>query len=174
MVFIARSLDGYIADRNGGLDWLTSVPNPDGLDMGYDRFIREVDALVMGRRTFETVCSFDMEWPYHKPVFVLSSTLKSLPGELSGKAELILGTPGGILDQLHAKGYQRLYVDGGATIQQFLREDLIDELIITTIPVLLGGGTPLFGELLERMEFELEESLVFLDALVQNRYRRKR
>lgn len=173
-VFIARSLDGYIADRNGGLDWLKAVPNPDQLDLGYERFIGSVDAILMGRSTFEVVCSFDMEWPYKLPVFVLSKTLDSVPEALKGKVELVKGSPAEILEQVHKKGYSRLYIDGGVTVQNFLREDLIDELCITTIPVLLGGGIPLFGELPNSLEFEHVESVLLLDALVQDTYKRKR
>lgn len=173
-VFIARSLDGYIADKNGGLDWLNLVPNPDHLDLGYEKFIQSVDAIVMGRASFETVCSFDMEWPYKLPVFVLSKSLKSVPEDLENKVALVSGSLSEILDQLHKKGYMRLYIDGGATIQSFLKEDLIDELIITTIPILLGGGIPLFGELPKEMEFEHVKSELFLNALVQDSYRRQR
>lgn len=173
-VFIARSLDGFIADREGGLDWLHSVPNPEKLDLGYESFIKGVDAIVMGRNTFETVCSFDMEWPYNKPVFVLSSNLKSVPEKLKARVELLKGTPRGVVEQIHHKGYSRLYIDGGRTIQYFLREDLIDEIVITTVPILLGGGAPLFGELPGAMEFEHAWSRLYLDALVQDCYKRKR
>lgn len=173
-VFIARSLDGYIADKNGGLDWLQSIPNPDNLDLGYEKFIQGVDAIVLGRNTFEVVCGFDMEWPYTLPVFVLSHSLKSVPGELRGKVGILQGALPKILDQIHGKGYRRLYIDGGQTVQHFLKEDLIDELIITTIPVLLGGGIPLFGELPEKLDFEHVRSERFLDALVQDTYRRRR
>jgi dihydrofolate reductase len=173
-VFIARSLDGYIADKNGGLDWLNSVPNPNHLDLGYEKFIQGVDAIVMGRATFETVCSFDMDWPYTIPVFVLSSSLKSIPEGLENKAAFVSGSLSEILDQIHKKGYTQLYIDGGITVQNFLKEDLIDELIITTIPILLGGGISLFGELPKKMEFEHVESVLLLDALVQDSYRRKR
>jgi dihydrofolate reductase len=79
LVFIAQSLDGYIADRNGGLEWLNAVPNPDRQDLGYESFYQGTDALVMGRNTFETVCGFETDWPYDKPVFVLSRTLDSVP-----------------------------------------------------------------------------------------------
>jgi dihydrofolate reductase len=174
LVFIAQSLDGYIADRNGGLEWLSAVPNPDQQDLGYETFYQGIDALVMGRNTFETVCGFEMEWPYDKPVYVLSSTLDSVPEPFLEKAKVVRGPLSGVLDRIHRAGYSRIYVDGGVTVQQFLKEDLIDELTVTTIPVLLGGGTPLFGELPEKMEFELVESRVLLNAMVQTRYRRKR
>jgi dihydrofolate reductase len=173
-VFVARSLDGYIADRNGGLDWLHLIPNPDHKDLGYESFIQEVDAIVMGRQTFETVCNFEMEWPYPKPVFVLSTTLHTVTEDLKGKVEILKGTPAEVLEQIHKKGYLRLYIDGGFTIQRFLEEDLIDELIITTIPILLGGGAPLFGELPEALAFEHVQSTLYLEALVQDHYRRVR
>ncbi len=137
-VFIATSLDGYIADKNGGIDWLHSIPNPDNIDMGYGEFISQIDALVMGRTTFETICGFDMDWPYEKPLFVLSNTLKEIPKDYKDKAYLIKGTLTEILEQIHQKGCHRLYIDGGTTIQEFLKEDLIDNLVITTIPILLG------------------------------------
>ena len=118
-VYIGTSLDGYIADRNGGLEWLDSIPNTDNSDMGYYDFMGRIDALVMGRTTFETVCGFDVDWPYKKPVFVLSNTLVELPESHKGKAYLVKGTLSEILEQIHQKGYHRLYIDGGATIQNF-------------------------------------------------------
>ena len=173
-VFIARSLDGYIADREGGLDWLHTVPNPEQLDLGYESFMKGVDAIVMGRNTFETVCAFDMEWPYKLPVFVLSGTLQKVPEDLKDKVDIVKGPLDGILDKIHKQAYFRLYIDGGRTIQNFLKEALIDELIITTIPILLGGGATLFGELPGAMEFEHVWSQLYLDALVQDCYKRKR
>ena len=134
-LFIATSLDGYIADKNGGIDWLNTVPNPDLEDMGYSNFIRRIDALVMGRTTFETVCAFDIDWPYTKPVYVLSNTLIEIPENYQGKAFLKKGSLTDILHDIHQQGHHRLYIDGGATIQSFLKEDLIDEMILTTIPI---------------------------------------
>jgi len=174
VVFIATSIDGRIADRNGGLDWLNSIPNPDQNDMGYKAFIQNVDAIVMGRTTFETVCNFDMEWPYTLPVFVLSRTLKTIPDKYVGKVELVNGSLNEIIEKINNEGFNQLYVDGGGTIQSFLREDLIDELIITTIPVLLGGGASLFSDLPEELGFEHVESKLFLGEIIQNHFRRKR
>lgn len=172
-VFIATSLDGYIADRDGGLDWLQSVPNPDNLDLGYEKFMEEVDALVMGRATYDVVRGFGIDWPYKIPVFVLSTTLDAPTEELKDKVAILKGSPSEVLKEIHEKGYKRLYIDGGITIQNFLKADLIDEIILTTIPVVLGGGFSLFGELPGEMGFELTGSEVFLDALVQSSYRRK-
>lgn len=172
-VFIATSLDGYIADKNGGIDWLHSIPNPDHIDMGYGEFMSQIDALVMGRTTFETVCGFDVDWPYTKPVLVLSNSLKSIPKAYEGKAKLVNGSLEEILQKAHDKGYHSLYIDGGRTIQGFLKEDLIDEMTITIIPCLLGGGIPLFSELPDSLEFECVETKIYLDKIVQNRFIRR-
>lgn len=172
-VFIAVSLDGYIADKNGGLDWLSAIPNPDHNDMGYSDFTTTIDALVMGRVSFETICGFDCEWPYQKPVYVLSNTLTNLPESHKEKAFLMKGSFPEILDQIHQKGHQKLYIDGGTTIQGFLKEDLIDEMVITTIPILLGGGYSLFSELTKPLEFKLIKSNTFLNQITQNHYKRK-
>lgn len=173
-VFIANSLDGFISDRDGGLDWLHSIPNPDGIDFGYAEFVEQVDAVLMGRTTFETVCGFDCDWPYTIPVFVLSNSLTSLPDEYAEKAELVRGPLSEIVSDLNGRGYLHLYVDGGKTIQSFLAEDLIDEMTITVIPVLLGGGSCLFGETPELLSFDHVQTEVLLGSMVQSRYRRKR
>lgn len=173
-VFIATSLDGYIADKNGGIDWLNSIPNPDNLDMGYGEFTSKIDALIMGRKTFETVCGFNIDWPYQKPVFVLSNSMTSIPEEYKDKAELVKGTLNEILETIHNKEYDGLYIDGGRTIQSFLKEDLIDEMTITTIPYLLGGGIPLFTELPGRLYFECVATTIYLEKIVQNTFVRKR
>jgi dihydrofolate reductase len=173
-VFIAKSLDGYIADKNGGLDWLQSIPNPDSIDMGYESFIKDIDAIVMGRKTFETVCTFDINWPYEKPIFVLSKTMKRIEKKYIDKAELVKGSLKNILKEINQRGYYRLYIDGGATIQSFLKEDLIDELIITTIPILLGGGSKLFYEIPKELAFKHAETQVYLNEIVQSHYIRKR
>ncbi|NAS13890.1 dihydrofolate reductase family protein [Poritiphilus flavus] len=172
-VFIASSIDGYIADKNGGLDWLHAIPNPERDDMGYLAFNKDIDALVMGRSTFETVLAFDMDWPYTKPVFVLSHSLKEIPEAYQGKAFLVKGTLTEILEHIHKQGYYKLYIDGGITISNFLKEDLIHEMIITTIPIVLGGGFRLFSEFPDRLEFELVSSKTFLGQITQNHYKRK-
>lgn len=172
-VYIATSIDGYIADRNGGLEWLDMVTIPEDTDMGYEQLMEAIDALLMGRKTFETVCGFDVDWPYKKPVFVASNSLNEIPLEYRNKAYLIKGNPAEIVKELHAKGYYQLYIDGGKTIQNFFRADLIDELIVTKIPILLGGGVSLFAELPKPLEFECIKSEVFVGELVQCHYRRK-
>jgi len=173
-VFIATSLDGFIADKNGGIEFLDTIPEINTIDTGYDSFTSNIDALVMGRTTFETVCGFDIEWPYEKPVFVLSHLLTQIPEKLSDKVFLLKGSLSSILKQIHQKGHYRLYIDGGKLIQSFLREDLIDEMIITVIPVLLGGGTPLFSELDKPLRFDCVETNLYLHSIVQNKYIRNR
>jgi len=173
-IYIATSLDGYIADRNGGIEWLDSIPIPDNEDMGYVEFTNRIDALVMGRTTFETVLGFDVDWPYKKPVFVLSNSLNEIPESHKEQAYLIKGTLTEILEQIHKMGYFRLYVDGGITIQSFLKEDLIDEMVITNFPLMLGGGSRLFSELPKELAFELVGSRVYSNQLVQRSYVRNR
>jgi len=173
-VFIATSIDGYIADSNGGIDWLDTIPEINTIDSGYDAFTAKIDALVMGRVTFETVCNFDMDWPYTKPVFVLSNSISVVPDKCKGKVQILSGDLNLVLSQIHKQGYKQLYVDGGKLIQSFLKEDLIDEMVITVIPILLGGGHSLFSDMSNPLVFECIESKLYLDSIVQNRFRRKR
>lgn len=173
-VYIAVSLDGYIADRDGGLAWLEEVTNPEGDDLGYGDFMTQTDALLMGRATFETVCGFGGEWPYAKPVYVLSRTMTEIPKAYHGKAFLVSGSLAQVLETIHERGHFQLYVDGGNTITSLLTEDRIDEMIITVFPVLLGGGSRLFGDLPAARGFEVVRSRVCLGKLVQTHYRRLR
>lgn len=172
-VYIAASLDGFIAAPDGGLDWLMEIPNPDGSDYGFAEFMGKVDALVMGRNTFEKVLTFD-EWFYDKPVFVLSNSLSTVPDKASGKAEIINGEVNSVVKELNAKGYNNLYIDGGKTIQSFLEADLIDHLIVTRVSLLLGDGIPLFGKLVKLMKFRHEKTEVLNEVLVQSHYVRDR
>lgn len=173
-VYIATSIDGFIAGPDGSLDWLESVPNPEGSDYGFAAFMETVDALLMGRRTFETVCGFDGDWPYDKPVFVLSSTLTSVPEHLRGRVEIVPGPVAQALQHMQGKGHRHVYVDGGMVIQGCLAEDLVDEMILFTMPVLLGGGTPLFASLDGMRHFELLDSEVLARAITRTHYRRRR
>ncbi|MDJ1472873.1 dihydrofolate reductase family protein [Cytophagaceae bacterium DM2B3-1] len=174
LVFIATSIDGYIADKDGGIDWLHSIPNPDNNDMGYAEFMSHIDAIIMGRKTFEVVCGFDIEWPYQKPVFVLSKSMVSVPEKYKDKVSLVKGELREILGEIHRKGFYSLYIDGGVTIQSFLKEDLIDEMTITLIPYLLGGGVPLFSDLSEQLSFRCIDTKIFLSKVVQNHFVRER
>lgn len=173
IVFIAKSLDGYIAGKNGDLEWLHAIPNPENNPMGFTDLMNEVDAIVMGRTTFETVCSFNVDWPYNKPVFVLSNSLKEVPQDYAEKVTVLKGNIEDILEKIHHQGFFKLYIDGGKIIQSFLEKDLIHELRISTIPILLGEGTPLFDRLPKVLEFNHVKTNVFLNQIVQSFYERK-
>ena len=146
-VFIATSLDGFIARPDGGLDWLP-VPDPEGPeDYGYHDFMDSVDCLVMGRKSFETVMAFE-PWPYSEErVIVLSATLNAISTPVGGRVELFKGSREALVEKLSTEGVRRVYLDGGKTIQGFLRAGLVSDILITTIPVLIGQGIPLFGPL---------------------------
>ena len=172
-VFIATSLDGYIATVDGGIDWLYAFPNTDETDYGYAEFMEGIDAVVMGRVTFEQVLTFG-DWPYHKPVFVLSRLLAELPRRLPKQVEIISGTPNDLNLRLVQRGLHYLYIDGGQTITSFLREDLVDEMIITKIPILLGRGIPLFGNFADSLRFVHNKTEVYSNSLVKSHYIRER
>ena len=174
IVFLAQSLDGFIAGPNGEIDWLDTIPNPEQNDMGYVALMNEIDAIVMGRASFDFVKNYDGPWPYQKHVFVLSNTLTKIPEVLMDKASLLNGNVSQILDILHDKGFYSLYIDGGKTIQSFLKEDMIDELRITTIPIILGDGIPLYGIMDKSLVFNHIKTEVFLGQLVQSQYSRIR
>ena len=173
-VYIAVSLDGYISPQDGSLDWLATVPNPDGDDLGFSEFIQRVDAIVMGRLTFETLEGFGIDWHYPVPGIVLSSTMTGLPDKFRDSAALTSGSPEEVVSYASDLGYKNLYIDGGTTIQNFLRSDLIDELILTEIPILLGGGDRLFGVLDAPQKFSLIETTTLLGQMVKRRYKRVR
>ncbi len=174
IVYIGTSLDGYISSADGNMDWMNTVPNPEGSDLGFSQFMDRVDGVVMGRRTFEAVVGFGFGWPYPKPGIVLSSTLATAPADFKAHVQFANGSPPEIVQEAKKQGMNNLYVDGGITIQRFLHHDLIDELIITEIPILLGGGDPLFGSLETNMVFELVGTEVLLHQLLRKHYRRSR
>ena len=169
-VFIAASLDGYIADLNGDIGFLDIFPAPEGDDMGYNDFIDGIDAILMGRKSFETVLGFEIPWPYTKHVFVWSKTLTELPQELNSKVTLVKGNIYEAIEFIHQRGFLILYVDGGKTIQSFIKENLIDELTITTIPVLLGEGISLFGKSNGLKKFNCVGNKLYSNGMVQNSF----
>lgn len=173
-VFIATSLDGCIARPDGDLDWL---PQDDDLgagdDHGYQAFVDEMDVLVMGRRTYDTVLGFGVGWPYDLPVVVLTNRpLGDVPDGADVRraggpvAEVVAG--------LEAEGFASAYVDGGEVVQQFLAADLVDDLTITVVPVLLGDGIRLFGELDRDLRFTAGEPRLVTGGLVQTTWTRAR
>ena len=166
-VFIATSLDGFIARQDGGLDWL---PHDGGEPHGYHEFIASVDAIVIGRNTFETVLSFDT-WPYGtKPVVVLSTRPATSKAPDGAVCDMMAGTPPEVVARLGARGFEHVYVDGGVTIQGFLEAGLIQRLVITRIPVLLGRGIPLFGPLSHDVRLEHVGTRSYPSGMVQSEY----
>ena len=166
-VFIGTSLDGFIARPNGDLDFL---PPDGGEPHGYNEFIAGVDALVIGRKTFETVLAMS-PWPYgNKRVVVLSSEPVDLSAVAGGTVEQMSGSPAEIVSRLAASGAHHLYIDGGITIQRFLRAGLIQRLIITRVPVLVGDGIPLFGSLLSDVRLRHVATQYYPSGLVKSEY----
>jgi dihydrofolate reductase len=165
-VFVGVSVDGFIARADGALDWL---PAGGGEEHGYEAFMASVDALVIGRNTYDTVLGFD-QWPYgDKPVFVLS-TRPIGPAPAGAVVERLSGEPAEIVSRLAAKGFQHAYVDGGITVQRFLRAGLIDRLVITRVPVLIGTGIPLFGDLPTDIRLGHVGTRQYATGLVQSEY----
>jgi dihydrofolate reductase len=166
-VFVGTSVDGFIARVNGDLDWL---PADGGEPHGYNEFIASVDAIVIGRKTFETVLAFPA-WPYgDKRVVVLSHQTIDLSVVRGGVVEQMSGAPAEIVAKLTASGAHHLYVDGGITIQEFLRAGLVQRLTITRVPVLIGDGIPLFGSLPRDLRLEHIATHDYPSGLVQSEY----
>lgn len=171
-VFIATSLDGHIAREDGSIDWLDEANRliPAGEDCGYSSFMASVDAIVMGRGTFDTVSAM-APWPYGEiPVYVLSRTLSVLPVDTPRTVHLVHGGPHDALALATARGHGSLYIDGGRTIQAFLAAGLIAEMTITVIPILLGSGRSLFGPLAADIRLRLVGSRAYAFGFVQSHY----
>lgn len=171
-VFIAASLDGFIARKNGALDWL---PGSDGAtggeDYGYHEFFQSIDTLVMGRKTYELALSFP-KWPYTgKRVVVLSGRYSKTPSMLATDIEGTSSTPQELVNDLSARGARHVYIDGGKTIQGFLQAGLIQDITITRIPVLIGEGIPLFGPLAHDITLEHLATKAYSSGFVQSKYK---
>ena len=171
-VYIGTSLDGFIARQNGDIDWLTQFANDDAI-RAYEEFMSRVDAIVIGKGTFEKVLTFP-SWPYEKKVFVLSTSIKKVPDIVKDKITLLSMAPKELVNYLSGKNFSTIYVDGGKLIQGFLKEDLVDELIISKVPVLIGNGIPLFDYLNTDLQFKHIHTQVSSNGLVRSYYERQR
>ncbi len=167
-VFVGVSVDGFMARLDGSYDFL---PEGGGEPHGYDEFIATVDTLVIGRKTFETVLALE-EWPYgDRRVVVLSGRALDFSGVRGGRVEQMSGAPAGIAARLEADGARHAYIDGGLTVQGFLRAGLIQRLVVTRVPVLVGSGIPLFGTLPGDIRLEHVATQTYAGGLVKSEYR---
>ncbi|MBD8065567.1 dihydrofolate reductase [Devosia sp. PTR5] len=170
-VFIGTSLDGFIARKTHDIAWLTGFPTP-GEDHGFAAHMARVDGVVMGRGTYDAIKEM-RPWYYSRPVVVLSRSLKQadVPAEIADKVEIMEATPADAMAAVAGRGWRRVYVDGGAVIQSFLRAGLVEDLVISRIPVLIGDGISLFGKLEQDLSLEHVETRAFPSGLVQSTYR---
>ena len=166
-VFCGVSVDGFLARPDHTLDFLHTgeqVPH------GFEEFYGSVDVVVIGRKTFEVVLTFG-KWFYgRKPVVVLSSRPLDLSSIKGGVVEQMSGEPAEIAKQLEVRGFKHAYIDGGITIQRFLAAGLIDRLVITRVPVLIGAGIPLFGPAPRDIILRLVATRSYDGGLVQSEY----
>lgn len=166
-IYIATSIDGYIARADGSLDWLDRVGGFEE-DYGFKKFVNSIDAVIMGRKTYEVAATAHgtPHWPYQgKKMIVLSTTLQTVVPE----AQLYTGDLITLINQLHAEGIRHIWVDGGVTISQFLRLNKVDEMILSLIPLLLGAGFPLF-DIGKEIPCRLISSQSYPSGLVQLHY----
>jgi dihydrofolate reductase len=170
-MFMAMSLDGFVAREDSNLDWLMKQKT-EGEDHGYEAFMASVDGLVMGSGSFRTVLSFDA-WPYDKPVVVLSRTLttEDIPSELRDKVSITTQEPQQVLASLAEQGWKRAYIDGGKIIQSFMRERQIVDMTVTIVPILLGSGKRMFGSLSADIDLQLLEVKQFPSGLISTQYK---
>ncbi len=166
-VFCGVSVDGFLARPNHKVDFLdTHEQEPHG----YEEFFNSVEVIVIGRNTYQFVVSYG-EWVYgKKPVVVLSSRPIDFSWIKNGVVEQMSGDPAEIVTQLEARGYRHAYIDGGVTIQRFLAAGLIDRMVITSVPVLIGSGMPLFGPLPHDIQLRHVATRTYRGGLVQNEY----
>jgi dihydrofolate reductase len=170
-VFMAMSLDGFVAREDNSLDWLMKQ-GAEGEDTGFAEFEASNDCIIMGSESFRTILGFD-DWVYTKPAIVMSSTMTKddIPKRLDGKVTITELAPADLMQSLHAKGWNRAYVDGGKVVQSFLREGLIADLVVTIALILVGRGKRLFGETVGDIDLQLVDSKAFGSGLVSNTYR---
>lgn len=172
-IMMAMSLDGFVARRDHSLDWLNKQPS-ENEDHGFIEFMDSIDILVMGTGSLRTVLGFG-EWPYEKPVVVLSRSMtkQDIPEHLHDKIEFSTASPEELWEVFRKRGYERVYVDGGAIIQSFLQAGLVQDMKITLIPILLGDGIRIFGETDGDVDLELISATSFPSGMVDLDYKVK-
>jgi dihydrofolate reductase len=168
-LFIATSVDGFIARADGGIDWLSSVET-EGEDYGYGEFISQVDTVIMGRKTYDTVLGFGIEFPHKgRACYVLSRTRTGHDENV----QFYAGDPAALVQQLRQQPGGHIFVDGGAqALAALMQQDLVDDYIISTIPVLLGSGIPLLAGQQQELPLQLVSARSYASGLVQRHYRR--
>lgn len=178
-VYIATSVDGYIASADGAVDWLHTAGNlqadlGENADMGFRDFIRNIDCMIMGRKCMEVISNMNLtpeQWPYGDiRIVVLSNTLQQPPENLRDKVEMFSGEIPDVISKLEKAGFKHAYIDGGSTITSFINLQLINDITITNAPILLGEGIPLFGKIGSRVKLEKAESTAFLNDFIQIKY----
>jgi len=178
-VYIATSVDGFIAKKDGSVDWLHSAGNPEAdmgnqADMGFADFMASVDCMVMGRKCMEMISSMNLtpeQWPYGDTrIIVLSNTLKEAPDNVKGKVEMYSGDLNDLIAKLGNDGFKHAYIDGGTTIQAFINLGLIAEMTITRAPVLLGEGIALFGKINRDIKLEQAQATAFANDFIQEKF----
>lgn len=179
-VYIATSLDGFIATNDGGVDWLHAAGNGKELavenaDMGLNDYLASVDCMIMGRKCMQMISSMNLtseQWFYgNLKIIVLSTTIKEAPDNLKDKVAMYSGDLLTLISNLENDGYKHAYIDGGTTIQTFLNLKLINEITITKAPILLGEGIPLFGKKVHNIKLEEAEAVAFPNDFIQLKYK---
>jgi len=179
-VFIATSVDGFIAKNDGSVDWLHTAGKHEvdmgkQADMGMSEYMSSVDCMIMGRKCMDMISSMNLtpeQWPYgNTKIIVLSNSIKEAPDNLKDKVEMYSGDLLALIAGLESKGFKHAYIDGGTTIQAFINLKLINELTITKAPILLGEGKPLFGKTLKDIKLEQTSAIVFPNDFIQVQYK---
>ena len=178
-VYIATSVDGFIAKKDGSVDWLHTAGIPEAdmgnqADMGMTEYMESVDCLIMGRKCMETISNMNLtpeQWPYGSTrIIALSNTVKQAPDNVKDKIEMYSGDLQALVSKLESEGHQHAYIDGGTTIQTFINLQLINEMTITHAPVLLGEGILLFGKTIKDIKLEQAQATAFANNFVQVKY----
>ncbi len=179
-VFTATSVDGYIATKDGGVEWLNTAGNKDADmlehgDMGIKEYISSVDCMIMGRKCMDTLSSMNLtpeQWFYgNLKMIVLSNTIKEAPENMKDKVEMYSGDLLTLISNLENEGHKHAYIDGGTTIQEFINLKLINEITITKAPILLGEGISLFGKTFKDIKLEKAEAIAFPNDFIQLKYK---